>query len=291
MLACCVSGWTAPPHARMRPLCMQLAAEQHAWGPITVPEPLFERLRSAGYYRPMPIQAEAMALIAEGTNVILHAATGSGKTVAFLAPLLASLDHEAGLQVVVVCPSQELAVQIATEARLLHREDAGLLALSTSDEAQQEQELSLQRTLAPIQIAIGSALPAAAPAPPPRPARPLCRGFTPCPAPHRGRTCSPALLQRLTRRAPCGAQRRSGCSICSAGAALARGASSCARWCWTRSTRCCPPRTPAAPPPGAIPARGAAGAGARRAAAARGAAAARAAAAAAARGAAAARHS
>lgn len=130
---------------------MQLAAERTAtWGPITVPEPLLEKLQGAGYYRPMPIQCEAMQLIADGDNVILHAATGSGKTVAFLAPLLASLDQEAGLQLVVVTPSQELAVQIATEARLLHREGAVLLALSTSDEAQAEQELSLQRSESPV---------------------------------------------------------------------------------------------------------------------------------------------
>ena len=95
---------------------------QHAaWGPISVPQQLLEKLQGAGYHKPMPIQREAMQLIADGDNVILHAATGSGKTVAFMAPLLAGLDQEAGLQLVVVTPSQELAVQIATEARLLHR--------------------------------------------------------------------------------------------------------------------------------------------------------------------------
>ena len=152
------SGWapTAPtrstrvlPRARAGRACMQHAA----WGPISVPQQLLEKLQGAGYHKPMPIQREAMQLIADGDNVILHAATGSGKTVAFLAPLLAGLDQEAGLQLVVVTPSQELAVQIATEARLLHREGAVLLALSTSDEAQAEQELSLQRAESPARLA------------------------------------------------------------------------------------------------------------------------------------------
>ena len=182
---------------------MQLAAERTAtWGPITVPEPLLEKLQGAGYYRPMPIQCEAMQLIADGDNVILHAATGSGKTVAFLAPLLASLDQEAGLQLVVVTPSQELAVQIATEARLLHREGAVLLALSTSDEAQAEQELSLQRSESPV--------------------RALPRGPSTARRATRRRSPYLACACRNMRRCRSPSVRRSGCSTCLAAAAHAR---------------------------------------------------------------------
>ena len=207
------SGWaptlTRPstrglsPTRLSNPVCMQLAAERTAtWGPITVPEPLLEKLQGAGYYRPMPIQCEAMQLIADGDNVILHAATGSGKTVAFLAPLLASLDQEAGLQLVVVTPSQELAVQIATEARLLHREGAVLLALSTSDEAQAEQELSLQRSESPVRAM-------------PRGPSTACRAT-------RRRSPYLACACRNMRRCRSPSVRRSGCSTCSAAAARAR---------------------------------------------------------------------
>jgi hypothetical protein len=234
------SGWapTAPLtrlSTRRPSVCMQLAAERTvAWGPITVPEPLLEKLQGAGYYRPMPIQCEAMQLIADGDNVILHAATGSGKTVAFLAPLLASLDQEAGLQLVVVTPSQELAVQIATEARLLHREGAVLLALSTSDEAQAEQELSLQRSEAPV-----------------RPPRTL----PPPPAAQRdgARPCLTRARRTVSRcRSP--SVRRRGCSTCSAAGARARASSGSRRWCSMRWTRCCRPPTPPPRPSEGTPA-------------------------------------
>ena len=131
-----MAGWARSHLAPVRradwPRMQQPAAEPFVWGPLAVPGPLHERLAGAGYHKPMPIQCEAMPLIAQGENVILHAATGSGKTVAFLAPLLANLDHSQGLQAIIVSPSQELAVQIASEARLLHDENAVLLALSAA---------------------------------------------------------------------------------------------------------------------------------------------------------------
>ena len=133
------------------------AEDAISWGPLAVPDGLHAALQDAGYSRPLPIQLNAMPLIADGENVVLHAETGSGKTLAYLTPLLAALDGGAGLQVVVVCPSQELAVQIATEAKkLLHRDDAVLLALSTSAEAEQEQQERIQRTPGPVQVAVGT---------------------------------------------------------------------------------------------------------------------------------------
>lgn len=88
----------------------------------------------------MPIQSEAMPLIAAGENVVIHAATGSGKTLAYLVPLLAAMP-DTGVSVLVVSPSQELAVQLATEARqLLPEEGAVLLALSVAEPLAREQE-------------------------------------------------------------------------------------------------------------------------------------------------------
>jgi len=133
------------------------AEDAISWGPLAVPHELHAALQDAGYSRPLPIQLNAMLMIAKGENVVLHAETGSGKTLAYLTPLLAALDGGAGLQVVVVCPSQELAVQIANEAKkLLPRDDAVLLALSTSTAAEQEQQERIQRTLGPVQVAVGT---------------------------------------------------------------------------------------------------------------------------------------
>ena len=99
-----------------------------------------------------------MELIADGANVVLHAATGSGKTLAFLVPLLARLTEGAGLQALVVAPSQELAVQLAAEAQRLHAEPASvLLALSTDAEGEREQEARLHAPQPRVQLVVGTA--------------------------------------------------------------------------------------------------------------------------------------
>lgn len=92
-----------------------------------VPDPLVERLHTAGYTRPMPIQRAAFPVIANGTNTVLHAETGSGKTLAYLVPLLSRSAPADGISAVIVSPSQELAIQIAAEARLLLPEPSDVL--------------------------------------------------------------------------------------------------------------------------------------------------------------------
>ena len=116
LLSSALAGPRAHPrvHARMS----TDAAAASAW--VGVPSALCERLCAAGFVRPMPIQQAAMALIAGGENAVLHAATGSGKTLAYLVPLLSRIEPgSSGLFAVIVSPSQELAIQIATEAQRL----------------------------------------------------------------------------------------------------------------------------------------------------------------------------
>ena len=68
--------------------------------------------------RPTAIQRAAMPRIMAGGSLIGTAPTGTGKTLAYLLPLLARLDSEAkGVQAVVLAPTYELAMQIANEAR------------------------------------------------------------------------------------------------------------------------------------------------------------------------------
>lgn len=65
-----------------------------------------------------PMQEEAGLAITHGDNVLLLSPTGSGKTLAFLMPLMLALkpgNH--GVQVLVLAPSRELAIQIETVAR------------------------------------------------------------------------------------------------------------------------------------------------------------------------------
>jgi superfamily II DNA/RNA helicase len=64
-------------------------------------------------YNLNPMQVEAVDIITNNTNTILLSPTGTGKTLAFLLPLIAQLDPECTeVQALIVVPSRELAIQI-----------------------------------------------------------------------------------------------------------------------------------------------------------------------------------
>ena len=67
-----------------------------------------------------PIQSKAIPLIQEGHDVIGQAQTGTGKTAAFGIPLLEKIDPKSKkLQAIILCPTRELAIQVADEIRNL----------------------------------------------------------------------------------------------------------------------------------------------------------------------------
>ena len=69
---------------------------------------------SLGYTIPTPIQRQAIPVILSGRDVIGCAETGTGKTAAFLLPILQrlSVNFRPGLRVLVLAPTRELALQI-----------------------------------------------------------------------------------------------------------------------------------------------------------------------------------
>lgn len=83
---------------------------------------LQENLQSLGFTQMTPIQAQSLPLILEGRDVIAQAKTGSGKTAAFGLGLLQKLDIDRlAPQALVLCPTRELADQVAQELRRLAR--------------------------------------------------------------------------------------------------------------------------------------------------------------------------
>src|SRR5688572_12166547 len=74
---------------------------------------LTDRCESLGYFEPTPIQKQAIPLVLEGKNVIATAETGTGKTAAFLLPILQNLDisQKKGSTVLILSPTRELANQ------------------------------------------------------------------------------------------------------------------------------------------------------------------------------------
>jgi ATP-independent RNA helicase DbpA len=79
-------------------------------------------LASLGYTAMTPIQAASLPLALAGRDLIAQARTGSGKTAAFALALLARLNpRHFGVQALVLCPTRELADQVAGEVRRLAR--------------------------------------------------------------------------------------------------------------------------------------------------------------------------
>ena len=89
------------------------------FGALGLPAPILRGVRSAGYTTPTPVQQRAIPLILEGHDLIGAAQTGTGKTAAFVLPILARLlngDH-GRLRALVLTPTRELAAQVETNAR------------------------------------------------------------------------------------------------------------------------------------------------------------------------------
>ena len=92
--------------------------------PENIPFRLQEGLSALGWPGLMPVQAQAIPYILDARDLIVQSRTGSGKTGAFLLPMLERLDPEvAACQALVLCPTRELALQIFNE---FERMNAGL---------------------------------------------------------------------------------------------------------------------------------------------------------------------
>ena len=88
---------------------------------LGLPGFLIEACESLGYTEPTPIQAQAIPVIATGADIIACAETGTGKTAAFLLPIIQKLADRKliGTSVLVLAPTRELAIQTETACRAL----------------------------------------------------------------------------------------------------------------------------------------------------------------------------
>lgn len=76
--------------------------------------PILKAITDNGYESPSPIQAKSIPALLSGRDVLGQAQTGTGKTAAFALPILSQLDLSAkGVQVLVLTPTRELAIQVA----------------------------------------------------------------------------------------------------------------------------------------------------------------------------------
>ena len=83
---------------------------------------LLSNLETIGFTKMTPIQAQSLPAILKGQDVIGQGKTGSGKTAAFELGVLSNLDVKRfRVQALVLCPTRELADQVATDIRTLAR--------------------------------------------------------------------------------------------------------------------------------------------------------------------------
>jgi len=76
-----------------------------------------DRLSRAGFSTPTPVQAAAIPQALEGKDVLATAQTGTGKTLAFLVPIMEDLlkQKTRGIAALVLVPTRELAMQVAEQ--------------------------------------------------------------------------------------------------------------------------------------------------------------------------------
>lgn len=80
-------------------------------------KPLQENLKAREYKTPTPIQDQSISHIMEGRDLIGLANTGTGKTAAFLLPLINKVFLDPTQKVLIITPTRELAFQIEEELR------------------------------------------------------------------------------------------------------------------------------------------------------------------------------
>ncbi len=84
---------------------------------LTSSPALLSAVRHLGWTVPTPIQLKAIPAARAGRDVVGIAQTGTGKTGAFLIPTMERQEDREGLHTLVLCPTRELAQQVAADAR------------------------------------------------------------------------------------------------------------------------------------------------------------------------------
>ena len=93
----------------------QAYISKNSFSDFAIENRLKMNIEKKGYVTPTPIQDQAIPYILEGRDVIGTANTGTGKTAAFLIPLINNVLAKKTSRVLIVTPTRELAGQIETE--------------------------------------------------------------------------------------------------------------------------------------------------------------------------------
>lgn len=114
---------------------------------LGIPSALMRSLEKRGITAPTPIQQMAIPVALTGKDLFASAATGSGKTIAYLIPVLASLMEDKDSRALILAPTRELAQQINDEiVKLINHAAPFKIALLIGGRPYFKQEIDLRKT-------------------------------------------------------------------------------------------------------------------------------------------------
>jgi ATP-dependent RNA helicase DeaD len=129
--------------------------EKRLFAELGLSPELLKAVDKMGFEEAAPIQTAVIPLLLAGRDVVGQSATGSGKTAAFALPAIERVDaHVRTVQVLILCPTRELAVQVAEETGKLALFKRGVHAVPIY--GGQSYERQFRALAAGVQIVIGT---------------------------------------------------------------------------------------------------------------------------------------
>ena len=118
------TGEASQPATEIAP---KVDPNQILFSSLDISPEILQAVTDMGFVSPSPIQAEAIPPILAGRDVIGQAQTGTGKTAAFGIPALELVDvQDRSVQTLILCPTRELALQVAEEIKKLAKHKRGV---------------------------------------------------------------------------------------------------------------------------------------------------------------------
>lgn len=129
--------------------------EKRPFAELGLSPEILKAVDKMGFEEASPIQTAVIPAILEGRDVVGQSSTGSGKTAAFAIPAIEKVDpHVRKVQVLILCPTRELAVQVAEEAGKLSLFKRGVHAVPIY--GGQSYERQFRALAAGVQVVIGT---------------------------------------------------------------------------------------------------------------------------------------
>ena len=129
--------------------------EKRPFNELGLSEPLLKAVDKMGFEEASPIQTAVIPAILTGRDVVGQSSTGSGKTAAFAIPAIERVDPQVrAVQVLILCPTRELAVQVAEEAGKLALFKRGVMGVPIY--GGQSYERQFRALAAGAQVVIGT---------------------------------------------------------------------------------------------------------------------------------------